>query len=164
QRLLAEYEGERSLLTFNIDELDKEGDPIIEVVLDGADMVGKIKKEDIERYQSYIGVARDAYIKIFRNDEEDETGKSRTVYSAEAIMVVPTGKAIKRKKQWKWVNRIGAGFAAIVLLFTTVRSLRDGNSSQAMLSGVLTLIFGYAALFGDFSHSGRIFSFFRRRR
>ena len=166
QRLLAEYYNEKSLLTFNIDELDRDGDPIIEVVLDGADMVGKIKKEDIERYQSYIGVARDAYIIIYENyDEEDEGNEnSKPYYTADAVMVVPTAQAIKRKTQWRWVNRAGAALAALILLITTIRSIRSGSGSAAMLSGVLTLIFGYAAIFGDFSHSGRIFNLFRGRR
>lgn len=164
QRLLAEYYGEKSLLTFNIDELDSDGDPIIEVVLDGADVVGKIKKEDIERYKSYIGIARDAYIIINSDQDDEEQEGKKPRYTAEAVMVVPTAQAVKRKKQWHWINRAGAAVAALILLVTTIRSLRSGAGSAAMLSGVLTLIFGYAALFGDFSHSGRIFNLFRSRR
>ncbi len=165
QRLLAEYYDEKSLLTFNIDELDSEGDPIIEVVLDGADMVGKIKKEDIERYKSYIEVARDAYIIIYKDDaDEDGPDASKPHYSAEAVMVVPTEKALKRKNQWRWVNRIGSGIAAIILLVTTIRSIRSGSSSTAMLSGILAVIFGYSAIWGEFKYRSRIFDLFRRRR
>ena len=71
QEKIAKYADKtgRKVVSFNIDELDEDGKPIIEVVISNRDKVGEIRKEDFEIFRKTIPVAKDALIRIIEDTD-----------------------------------------------------------------------------------------------
>ena len=129
QEKLKKHRDRRNIVSFNVDEMDEDGDPIIEVVLDTKDKVGEIRKEDIDGFRKNVSVAKDALIRIFEDsieeDEEPGEGKSEVIeehYSANVLLAVPSNLSTNRSKQSIMLQKIGFSILTVAILISCIRT------------------------------------------
>lgn len=149
QAKLAKYykKSGRNVVSFNVDELDEDGDPIIEVVLDTRDKVGEIRKADIESFRKNISVAKDALIRIMEDTVEeiegpvDETegavaeaegaaataegekpGAPAANYYANVLLAVPANLSTNRSRQSIMLQKIGFAVLTVAILISCIRT------------------------------------------
>jgi len=131
QKRIAKYaeKSGRIVVSFNVDELDEDGDPIIEVVLDTRDKVGEIRKEDIEVFRKNISVAKDALIRIIEDTdvEVEEPGEGEPevldkYYYANVLLAVPENLSTNRSRQSIILQKIGFSVLTVAILISCIKT------------------------------------------
>ncbi|MBR3212072.1 MAG: hypothetical protein IKF70_03120 [Firmicutes bacterium] len=131
QEKIAKYADKtgRKVVSFNIDELDDDGKPIIEVVISNRDKVGEIRKEDFEIFRKTIPVAKDALIRIIEDTDvevedpgEGEPAVLDKVYYANVLLAVPANLSTNRSKQSIIAQKIGFSVLTVAILISCIKT------------------------------------------
>ena len=146
----------RIVVSFNVDEMDEDGDPIIEIVLDTRDTVGKIRKEDIAVFRQNISVAKDALIRIIEDydveDEEPGEGqpeKLDAVYYANVLLAVPGNLSTNRSKGSIIAQKVGFTVLTVAILISGIKTALTVYPMAIFPSLALAALLVYVAFGND---------------
>ncbi|MCR4709054.1 MAG: hypothetical protein K5653_02205 [Clostridiales bacterium] len=108
------YSGDDEL-TFNRGPVREDNHQLIETMLKGG-KVGELSDDDYRRYNAMIRVAKDARIQIYEEELEDGT----SVFTADAVIVVPYVVSRESRKDLQKRKRTAIGAMSIVFLVIAI--------------------------------------------
>lgn len=139
QKILEELSQEiRVPVTFNRGEIKENHAQLVEVLVEGK-KIGEISDDDYIRYNTSIGSARDAFLWIY--EEQDEDGNSH--YTAYAVIVVPYAVSMEARENLYKRKKKALIVCLVVFAAATVWSFIQKDWFSAGIGVLITLGFGY---------------------
>ena len=131
------YSGDDEL-TFNRGPVREDNHQLIETMIKGR-KVGELSDEDYRRYNAMIRVAKDARIQIY----EEETNDGTSVFTADAVIIVPYVVSKESRKELQARKRTAIGVTGILFLVTAVWLFFKGDFKFGILGLLIAAVMFY---------------------